>query len=171
MAAKLITGNLNKPIYASQDSDYQAGLSGNKTSIAYVGNQMAYEIEDANTIAIKDGVLVTKEGRRVQIDVGAIEEFTIPTGSQGVTRYYLIGFHLYTDTDSSEKCETFVIEKENATDTIVESTFRSGSTEVYVTMYRVTQSGLTISNVQALLGKFSTLRDITDGALVQASEL
>lgn len=171
MAAKLITGNLNKPIYAAEDSDYQAGLSGNKTSIMYVGNQMNYEIEDSNTIAIKDGVLVTKEGRRVQINAGAIEEFTIPTGSQGVTRYYLIGFHLYTDSDSSEKCETFVIEKANATDTIVESTFRSGSTEVYVTMYRVTQSGLAISNVQALVGKFSTLRDINDGALIQASEL
>ena len=80
--ATLINGDGNAAVYAAQDSDWFAGVEGNTTKILKVGSKMEYEIEDANTIAIKNGVLVTKEGRRVQIDAGAIDEFIIPTGTQ-----------------------------------------------------------------------------------------
>lgn len=160
MSANLITGNLFKPIYAYQDADYQAGISGNVTSIMPVGSQMALSIEDANTIKADDGVLITKEGRRIQIDAGAIEEWSIPTGTQGQTNYFIIGFHLYTDSNSAEVCETFVEQMENATDTISENTFRSGATEVYISLGRVVQNGINLESVTSLVQIAQSFEDV-----------
>lgn len=160
MSANLITGNLFSPILASQDSDYQAGVSGDKTLILPVGAKMSLEIEDANTIRANDGVLVTKEGRRVQIDTGAVEEWSIPTGTQGETSYYLIGFHLYTTEESAEVCETFIEKVASATDTITENTFKGGATEVYITLGRVTQDGINLDSVEGLIDTADSLTDL-----------
>jgi hypothetical protein len=160
MSANLITGNLFSPILASQDSDYQAGVSGDKTLILPVGAKMSLEIEDANTIRANDGVLVTKEGRRVQIDTGAVEEWSIPTGTQGETSYYLIGFHLYTTGESAEICETFIEKVASATDTITEDTFKGGATEVYITLGRVTQDGISLDSVEGLIDTADSLTDL-----------
>lgn len=155
--ATLINGDGNAAVYAAQDADWFAGVEGNATKRLNIGLKMAYEIEDANTIAVKDGVIVTKEGRRIQIDAGAIDEFIIPTGTQGVTRYFIIGYHLYTDGSSNQLCETFVQLMANGTDTISEDTFRGGSTEVYVSLYRVTQNGLALDTIQSLLPERTTI--------------
>lgn len=160
--ATLINGDGNAAVYAAQDSDWFAGVEGNTTKILKVGAKMEYEIEDANTIAIKNGVLVTKEGRRVQIDAGAIDEFIIPTGTQGVTRYFIIGYHLYTDASSNQLCETFVQLMANDTDTIPEDTFRGGSTDVYVSLYRVKQDGISLDTIQSLLPEGVDLDGIGD---------
>ena len=160
--ATLINGDGNVAVYAAQDADWFAGVEGNVTKILNIGLKMAYEIEDANTIAVKNGVIVTKEGRRIQVDAGSIDEFTIPTGAQGVTKYYIIGYHLYTDASSNQLCETFVQLMANDTDTIPEDTFRGGSDEVYVSLYRVTQDGITLSTVQSLLPEAATIKDIED---------
>lgn len=160
--ATLINGDGNAAVYAAQDSDWFAGVEGNTTKILKVGAKMEYEIEDANTIAIKNGVLITKEGRRVQIDAGAIDEFIIPTGTQGVTRYFIIGYHLYTDASSNQLCETFVQLMANGTDTIPEDTFRGGSTDVYVSLYRVKQDGITLDTIQSLLPEGVDLDGIGD---------
>lgn len=160
--ATLINGDGNAAVYAAQDADWFAGVEGNTTKILKVGAKMEYEIEDANTIAIKNGVLVTKEGRRVQIDAGAIDEFIIPTGTQGVTRYFIIGYHLYTDASSNQLCETFVQLMANGTDTIPEDTFRGGSTDVYVSLYRVKQDGITLDTIQSLLPEGVDLDGIED---------
>lgn len=160
--ATLINGDGNAAVYAAQDADWFAGVEGNVTKILNIGLKMAYEIEDANTIAVKNGVIVTKEGRRIQVDAGSIDEFTIPTGAQGVTKYYIIGYHLYTDSSSNQLCETFVQLMANNTDTIPEDTFRGGSDEVYVSLYRVTQDGITLSTVQSLLPEAATIKDIED---------
>jgi hypothetical protein len=160
MSANLITGNLFSPILASQDSDYQAGVSGDKTLILPVGAKMSLEIEDANTIRANDGVLVTKEGRRVQIDTGAVEEWSIPTGTQGETSYYLIGFHLYTTEESAEICETFIEKVASVTDTITEDTFKGGATEVYITLGRVTQDGINLDSVEGLIDTADSLTDL-----------
>lgn len=165
--ATLINGNLNSPVYAAQDADLIAAICGNKTVITPVGNQFAHELEDANTIKVDDGVIITKEGRRIQLDAGDIDEFLIPTGTQGQTNYYLCGYHLYTDEQSAELCETFVEPAASASETITEDTFRSGSTEVYVTLFRVTQEGLTITAITDLISKSGILEDaykISDAA-------
>lgn len=153
--ATLINGNGNLAIYAQQDADWYAALMGGQTVITAVGNQFAYELLDANTIGVKDGVIITTEGRRIQLDANAIDSFDIPTGAQGTTNYYIIGYHLVTGDQSEQTCETFVQLMENGTDTIPEGSFRDGDDEVFVSLYRVEQDDLTIGTITLLLPQLS----------------
>ena len=159
--AKLINGNGNKAIWAAQDADLIASICGDKTCITKVGSKFAATQEDANTIGLSDGVIITKEGRRIQLDTGAVDLFDIPTGTAGVTSYYIIGYHLITNSDSSQTCETFVQKMDNATDVIAEDTFKGGATDVYVSCYRVTQVGLNINTITRLLPYLSLETDLT----------
>lgn len=158
--AILINGNGNQAIYAAQDADLIASICGGVTSIAQVGNEFAYDLLDANTIGVKDGVILTKEGRRIQLDIDNIDEFAIPNGQRGTTSYYIIGYKLVTDAESKQTAQTFVQLMENGTDTIPEDTFRGGADEVYVSLYRVTQDGLNIDTVDLLLPKLSNINEI-----------
>jgi hypothetical protein len=153
--ATLINGNGNLAIYAQQDADWYAALMGGQTVITAVGNQFAYELLDANTIGVKDGVIITTEGRRIQLDANAIDSFDIPTGAQGTTNYYIIGYHLVTGDLSEQTCETFVQLMENGTDTIPEGSFRDGDDEVFISLYRVEKDDLTIGTITALLPQLS----------------
>lgn len=158
--ATLINGNGNPAVYAQQDADFYIGSFGTSTRILGVGSKMAHTIEDANTIAVADGVILTKEGRRVQVDVGSVDEFTIPTGATGVTRYYIIGFHLYTDGSGNQKAETFVQLMADESETITENTFRGGASEVYISLYRVKQIGLNLDTISLLLPIGTAVDDI-----------
>lgn len=160
--ATLINGNGNPAIYAQQDADLYNGIMGPRTRILNVGSKMAATIEDANTIAIADGVIITKEGRRVQVDVGNVDEFIIPTGQAGTTRYYIIGYHLYTDGSANQLCETFVQLMASGSETITEDEFREGATEVYVSLYRIEQTGLTLNDPEALLTVGDSVSQIED---------
>lgn len=160
--AKLINGNGNTAIWAAQDADLIASICGNVTAIAAVGSQFSYTQEDANTIGVADGVIITKEGRRIQLDAGNVDLFTIPTGVVGVTNYYIIGYHLIQATDSSQTCEVFVQKMDSSTATITEDTFRGGATEVYVSLYRVTQVGMNIYTVNILLPSLNDLTEKVD---------
>lgn len=157
--ATLINGNGNLAIYAQQDADWYAALMGGQTVITAVGNQFAYELLAANTIGVKDGVIITSEGRRIQLDANAIDSFEIPTGAQGTTNYYIIGYHLVTGEQSEQTCETFVQLMENGTDTIPEGSFRDGDDEVYVSLYRVEQDDLTIGTITLLLPTVDSLQE------------
>lgn len=158
--AKLINGDGNKAIYADQDADLIASICGNVTCIAVVGEEYAATQEDANTIGLADGVIITKEGRRIQLDTGYTDLFDIPTGTTGVTNYYIIGYHLYINDDNAQVCEAFVQKMNSSTETITEDTFKDGATEVYVSVYRVTQVGLNISTISLLLAKLSNISEI-----------
>ena len=157
MSVNLITGNLFSPIQASQDSDYQAGTFGEKTQILNVGSKMEVSIVDNSTIRCEDGVLVTREGRRVQIDNGDVVEWTIPTGTQGTTSYYIVGFRLYTDSESAQLCDTFVQLVSGPGATITEDTFRDGAVEIFVSVARVVQNGITLESVESLVPVATTL--------------
>lgn len=157
--AKLINGNGNPAIYAAEDADMIAALAGDVTGIARVGNQFEATEEDANTIGLADGVIITKEGRRIQLDAGQTDLFTIPSGSTGVTNYYIIGYKLTTAADSTQVCENFVQKMNSSSETITENTFRGGATDVYVSLYRVTQIGFTIDSVVGLLPELPTIND------------
>lgn len=164
--AILINGNGNPAIYPDQDADWFASIFGGQTAITGVGSQFAAEIQDANTIALADGVIITKEGRRIQLDANQSDIFEIPTGAQGTTNYYIIGYCLTTNDDSSQTAETFVQLMENATDTIDEDTFRGGADKVYVSLYRVTQTGFNLETPELLLPKVESITqlnaDLTD---------
>lgn len=163
--AKLINGNGNKAIWAAQDADLIASICGNVTAIAAVGSQFSYTQEDANTLGVADGVIITKEGRRIQLDTGDVDLFTIPTGTLGVHSYYIIGYKLIENEDSSQVCETFVQKMDNATDVIQEDTFKGGATEVYVSLYRIDQDGMTIDTVDLLLPTLNNLTNAGGGGM------
>lgn len=158
--ATLINGNGNPAIYAGQDADLIAALAGDVTGIAQIGNKFAATAVDANTISVADGVIVTKEGRRIQLDAGSTDAFTIPTGTAGTTNYYIIGYLLTTESDSSQVCETFVQLMESSTDTIDEGTFRDGDTDVYVSLYRVEQDGVNLGDITALLPELTSISQL-----------
>lgn len=149
--AKLINGNGNPAIYAAEDADLIASLAGNVTCIANVGNKYAATEEDATTIRLDDGVIITKEGRRIQLEAGESDTFYIPTGTSGQTNYYIIGYKLVQNADSTQVAEQFAQKMNSSSETITEDTFRSGATEVYVSVYRVTQVGFTIDSISGLL--------------------
>jgi hypothetical protein len=148
--ATLINGNGNPAVYASQDADWFGALTGNQTVIMNVNQNLAYELLDNNTLLIKSGVLVTKEGRRVQIDVGDTEEIIIPTGTQNVNRFYICGFKLETDGEGVQTATTFIEQMGSSTETITEETFKDGANTIYVSLYRIYQQGITISSITPL---------------------
>ena len=167
--AKLINGSGNPAVYANEDSDLIAALAGNTTAIAAVGSEYAATQEDANTIGLADGVIITKEGRRIQLDEGKTDLFTIPTGSAGTTSYYIIGYKLTTDAESKQICETFVQKMSSSSETITEDTFKGGATDVYVSVYRVVQDGLNIDSINLLLPSLSNVGKLNSDLSAKAS--
>ena len=155
--AKLINGNGNPAVYAAEDADMLAGIMGNVTTITAVGNEFAATASGANLIEVADGVILTQEGRRIQLDAGLTDAFTIPSGTAGATNYYIIGYRLYESASGTQECETFVQLMASSTDTIPEETFRGGATEVFVSLYRVEQDGVNLGTISLLLPKVSGL--------------
>lgn len=158
--AKLINGNGNPAVYAAEDADMLAGIMGNITTITAVGNEFAATASGANLIEVADGVILTQEGRRIQLDAGLTDAFTIPSGTAGTTNYYIIGYRLYESASGTQECETFVQLMASASDTIPEDTFRGGATEVFVSLYRVEQDGVNLGTISLLLPKVSGVSQI-----------
>lgn len=160
MSVTLINGDGNPRVLASQDADWYGALTGQKTCIVPINDNLSATITDSNTIEIGSGVCITKEGRRVQIDEGDIEEIIIPTGTQGVDTYYIIGFHLYINESGQQVAETFVETMASATDTITETTFKEGSSSIYVSLYRVKRSGLLMDSVTRIIPILRTIAEL-----------
>lgn len=169
--AILVNGNGNARVYAAQDADLIASITGNQTVRTSVGNKMAATAADASTISVADGVILTKEGRRIQLDAGQTDLFTIPTGSAGVTNYYIIGYKLTTNSDNVQVAETFVQLMASSTDTIPEGTFRGGDSEVYVSVARVEQDGVNLGTITALLPELETISELNNDLSDVKSEL
>ena len=158
--AKLINGNGNPAVYAAEDADLIASIMGDKTSICNLGSKFVATASGANVIEVADGVIITKEGRRIQLDSGSVDEFSIPAGTVGTTNYYIIGYKLYENAQVQQVCETFVQLMPNSTDVIQEDTFKGGATEVYVSLYRVEQDGVNLGTITALLPEIGNISEI-----------
>lgn len=156
MAAILINGNGYDDVTAQVDADFYAGLVGDVTRILPVGERMSAEIIN-NAPRIHDGVICTKEGRRIQIDYGDHQDFTIPAGTTGTTAYYIIGFKLMTNSDDTQTCEPFVRAMLNASETIPEDMLKDGNAEVYVSVYRIEQTGTINAVLDRLIDVFIPL--------------
>ena len=143
--AILINGDGYAPVTAQQDADLYAGILGNDLVVLNVGSKMAATIQNATTVRIADGEAVV-QGRRIHINVGTYDDFTIPDGTQGVETRYCIGYHIYQDSSNNELCETFVEPYSSAL--ITPAVIRDGNTESYITMYIVTQSGVNMTGVE-----------------------
>lgn len=162
MSVNLINGDGVQAVYAAQDADWYAGLTGETTCILPVNDKLASELVDSNTLQISSGVVVSKEGRRIQINEGDIEEVIIPTGAQGVTNYYIVGFREYIDEQGTQMAEPFIESVESATATITELTFKEGASEVYVSLYRLTQEGLVVTEISRICPYMSDMNEIAD---------
>lgn len=150
--AVLINGNGFSPVTAQMDADLYGGIVGIPLTVLRVGQEMAATIIDANTVRIGDGEAVC-QGRRIHNEAGQYDDFTIPNGSQGVTKYWIIGYHIYTDGSGNELIEPFVQEVASTTATIPEAVLRDGATETYISFYRVTQLGLSLTYCNPLYVK------------------
>jgi hypothetical protein len=102
---------------------------------------MALTIVDANTVRAGSGVMITSEGKRIQNMVGSYDDFSIPAGQVGQTKYFIIGYHLYVNAQSEEKIETFVRTVSSAQATIQQGALINGDSDVYVSRAMVQQDG------------------------------
>lgn len=155
--AMLLNGDGYQGITAQEDADLYAGLAGSGRIVLNVGRRMECEIIDNNTVRIYDGELVSK-GRRIHIDAGTWDNFTIPTGSQGATKYYTLGYRLY-NSGGQQKCEQ-LIHTDDSQVTYAEADLRDGDAETYVSVYRITQEGLNLANIEALYKSVSGLEEV-----------
>lgn len=166
--ATLINGAGQGPVTAQQDADYFAGSLGNGRYVLPIGSMMEAGMEDVSTVRVMDGVLVT-QGRRIQIDAGYFDDFTIPNGSQGVTSYYIIGYHIYTDSQSEEQIEPFV-QASTVDGEIAEDSLRDGNTQCYVSLYKVVQDGLLIDSLIPLFKMAHSIADLPFALAIQDGE-
>jgi len=144
-------------VTAAQDRDFYAGIIGKNRVVLDVGNKLAYTIVSNTEIQVSDGVLVSGGGR-LQINANQYESFAIPTGTSGVTAYFIIGYTVYSD---GRDCETFVQSVSSASATIAEADMREGASSSKISLYRVVQNGTTISSVTALFTQLSNLQTVT----------
>jgi hypothetical protein len=170
--ATLINGDGNQAVYAAQDADFLSGaITNNKTVILDVGEKFRAEVLSSSIIEVHDGVILTKEGRRIQLDQNAVDLFEFPAGAQGVVSWYYIGYKLEIDEDSHQICSTFVQKMDSEGDTIPEGSFREGDQEVYISLYHVQQDTLGVLTPTLVLTEFMTATDILDNLIGSASDL
>jgi hypothetical protein len=170
--ATLINGDGNQAVYAAQDADMLSGaITNNKTVILDVGEKFRAEVLSSSIIEVHDGVILTKEGRRIQLDQNAVDLFEFPAGAQGVVSWYYIGYKLEIDEDSHQICSTFVQKMDSEGDTIPEGSFRDGDQEVYISLYHVQQDTLGVLTPTLVLTESMTAMDILDNLIGPASNL
>lgn len=157
--AVLLNGDGYQGITAQEDADLYAGLAGSGRLMLNVGRKMECEIVDNNMVRIYDGELISK-GRRIHIDAGTWDDFTIPTGSQGATKYFTLGYRLYSD-GGQQKCQA-VLKTDNGSTTYTENDLRDGSSETYISVYRIKQEGLNLTDIEALYTSIEGLETILE---------
>lgn len=155
--ANLLNGDGYAGITAQEDADLYAGLAGSGRLVLNVGRKMECEIINNNTVRIYDGELVTK-GRRIHIDAGTWDEFTIPNGSQGETKFYTLGYRLYSN-EGIQRCEK-LIKSDSGNKYYAENDLRTGEAESYVSVYRIKQEGINLTDIEALYTSIVGIEDI-----------
>lgn len=156
--AVLVNGIGYGPVQAPQDAMLIGGMVGEKNYILPYGNRMALSIVDANTVRAADGVLIVSEGKRLQNIVGSYDDFSIPAGSAGITKYFIVGYHLYVDTNSEEQVEVFTRQVSSSSATIAQGSLINGDSDVYVSRAMIQQSGVDLSIIRDYVSVFSGIQ-------------
>lgn len=138
-------------------SDIQASFIGSGDYISCVGNQMSATIQnDNNTVRVFDG-LCFSEGRPVQIEASAYDDFTIPNGTQGTVTTYYIGYRIYSGSGGAETCE-----KKVSTAKTTAAGLRSGGSEQYIWLYSVKRNGVTLESLERLISVYQPSSSSSD---------
>ena len=156
--AVLVNGIGYGPVQAPQDAMLIGGMVGQKNYILPYGNRMALSIVDANTVRAADGVLIVSEGKRLQNIVGSYDDFSIPAGSAGVTKHFIVGYHLYVDANSKEQVEVFTRQVSGPSATISQGSLINGDSEVFVSRAMVQQSGTDLTIIRDFISVFSGIQ-------------
>ena len=157
--AVLLNGDGYQGITAQEDADLYTGLAGSGRLMLNVGRKMACEIVDNNTVRIYDGELISK-GRRIHIDAGTWDDFTIPTGSQGEIKYFTLGYRLYND-GGKQKCQA-TLKTDSRSTIYTENDLRDGDSETYISVYRIKQEGLNLTDIEALYTSIEGLEKVLE---------
>lgn len=158
--AVLLNGDGYQGITAQQDADLYAGLAGSGRLVLNIGKKMAAEIVDNNTVRIYDGEMITN-GRRIHIDAGTYDDFIIETGTQGTVKYYTIGYRLYSD-DGKQLCEQQIKSDSSQITTFDEGDFRDGATDIFVSVYRIKQDGISLVSATQLFDQIYSASEVKE---------
>lgn len=157
--AVLVNGIGYGPVVAPQDAMLAAGYVGGNNRILPCAQKMALTIVDSNTIRAGSGVLITSEGKRIQNIVGSYDDFSIPAGTVGTTAYYIIGYHLYVNSQSQEQIETFVRAVDSPQATIQQGALINGDSDVYVSRAMIQQDGTDLTILSDYISIFAGAND------------
>ena len=144
-------------VTAQMDADLYAGIFGDRKIILDVGQLMAAAIIDNNTVRVYDGEIIS-QGRRIHVNAGEYDDFTIENGTQGAERYDIIGYHIY-KSDGNELCEMFVRKDAGEDGSVAEESLRDGADETYISLYKVKLNGLSIESVTALCSVLTSMNN------------
>lgn len=134
-------------VTAQEDRDFYSAVFGSALVMLNVGNKMAATYS-GNSVTISDGVAM-QEGGRLHINKGLTDVFTIPTGTEGTTTTYYIGYKVHSDNTPIEQ----IVSTSRRTNT----SLRSGDSEMDIYLYSVRQTG---TNITAVTPLFNTVDDV-----------
>lgn len=130
---------------AAADADLFNALFGPDTAIINTGRKMVPSIYNNNTVRVVDGTAI-RGGYPVRLPNGTHEDYAIPTGAQGVTREYYLGYKM------TQSSGGLTIEQYNST-TMPSSvgSIREGDTTQYLILWKATLTGVELSKVETLV--------------------
>ena len=164
----LVTGYAGTPHVASSDhgSLYEGLIRGGQF-VMEAGANFAASIVSNNQIKVNDGELMM-QGRHVKLTPGAYVDLAIENGAQGYLRNDLIVARYTRNTNNSiEECSLVVIKGTPVTSNPADPKYSSGSINANgalqhdFPLYRVSLSGLSITNLTALFEPQKSLFDST----------
>lgn len=152
----LIIGD-NQLRNAQHDADVFSCVFGDGAYILPYGEQLAVTVINNNTVRVGSGIMII-EGKPVQIAIGEYEDFTIPTGSQGVNVTYYIGFRIYRDS-AGEHVEKYigVADKD-------QGSIRNGDAEMYGIIAKVPLNGINLDGPVMVAETVAAINGVKTGA-------
>jgi len=161
----IITGYGGEPhVTAPQDRQLNAGILSEYNYVLSVGNQFAYEIESANSVILKDGIL-SLQGCAASIDANDTETVTLTNGTSGYKRTDLIVARYELNTDTAVESVTLAViegtpaESDPETPSYNEGTIADGDSPVDFPLYKVNIDGVSIDSLTQM---FTVLPSISD---------
>lgn len=154
---KLIIGD-GQTRDSQNDADIFAGIYGDDAVIIPYGDNMSVSIIDNNTVRMQSGVVMC-EGRPIQIGVGDYEDFSIPTGTQGATVTYYLGFRIYTNSSGNH------VEKYISTTNPARGSIRAGDPEMFAIVATVQLNGINLQDAKNVIGISKSLVKSDDSVI------
>lgn len=150
---ELITGHAGENhISSDDDAAKYAALFGSGAYVLDKGSKFAYVIESNNLITLADGEIIF-QGRHARTKPTERENCVIENGTQSQNRHDLIGIR-YSNDGGVESARVVVIKGTPGTTgndpTYETGDIESGTSSVFVPLYRVILNGLNIERVDTM---------------------